>query len=348
MIPYIVFIVVATLLLYKANLYNRNKVPTLVGLFIVFCFTVFRFDVGYDYGPYYVIIENLNIYDLNIFTKWEPLHLPLIWICKQIHFTALYMILITAFSQILVIYSIIKYNKQNMWYLGLVAYVSMFYLTDMSTMRQAAAVGVVLYSFRYISEKRLLPFLLCMLFAYNLHYSSICSILVYVIYNYVNKRNCWLYFSLIFVSFGFVHLLSYTHYAHYVLEFHSNGGNVLKYGYAFFVMVLFVMYKVSKEKDRVVSSGFYVVLLGVFFPFWLGGHIGGRMQQYFFCLLFFMIPRILESYNQRSRNIFYVFFAIFFLFQVYQSHLNAQHAGKDQFIPYQTVFTVDFDCVHLK
>ena len=319
-----------------------------MGLLVVFCFTVFRFDVGYDYGPYYQMIESLNFNSMNDFTKWEPLHLLLIWLCKKFHFTALYMILITAFAQICIQYSIIKYNKIDMWYLGLMAYLSMYYLTDMSTMRQAAAVGVVMCSFKYIAEKRLIPFLLCVLLAYNLHYSSICVVLIYMIYNYVNKRNQLLYFLLILASFSFVNLLTYSHYAIYITDFKSSGGDLLKYVYIVIIIFLFALYKISKKYDPVVSSGFYVLIMGVSLPFMLGGHTGGRMQQYFFCILFFMIPRILELCNQRSRNIFYVFFALFFLLQVYQSHANAVYTGKDQFVPYQTVFSIDFDFVHLK
>lgn len=348
MIPYIIFIFVVSLLLYKANLEGKNRVFSLMGLLVVFCFTVFRFDVGYDYGPYYKLIENLNFNRIDEFTKWEPLHLLLIWLCKKVHFTALYMILITAFAQFCIMYSIIKYNRRNMWYLGMMAYLSMYYLTDMSTMRQAAAVGVIMCSFKFVAEKRLVPFLLCVLIAFNLHYSSICAILIYVIYNYVNKKNQLLYFALIIASFGFVHLLTLTHYKYYVTDFRSAGGDLLKYIYVFVVLILLFLYRTSKKYDSVVSSGFYVLLMGVFVPFILGGHIGARMQQYFFCVLFFMIPRIFESYNQRSRALFCVFFALLFLSQVYQSHINAVYAGKDQFIPYRTVFTVDFNYVRLK
>ena len=74
----------------------------------------------------------------------------------------------------------------------------------------------------------------------------------------------------------------------------------------------------------------------MFLPFLIGGHLGGRVAQYF-CLL---VPRVLRGYTSTVRNWYIFGLSTYFLLLVY---VSTQNPLKTPFTPYQTIFTANLE-----
>lgn len=347
MLSYILFIVLVAFFLYQSNFRDRTRYRAYFACFLIVFIAAFRFDVGFDYSNYYDLIESLDVAELAVFSLWEPAHLILIYICKYFDCTALYMILISLFTTISILYAIYNYNKKTEWFIGVLIYLSLYYLHGFSTMRQAAAVAVILLSYPFIRDGKFLKFLMMQALALLFHYSSICVLPIYFIYNYVNNKNQLLYYALIVVGGSFMHLLSNTRYAVYLGNEDLGGGDKTKYLYIIIILIHYLLYK-KCHCNTPQMKFFYVFLLGCLFPFMFGGHIGARLQEYYFCFAFFVFPQIIVRCGAQMKKIAYCMFALLFVFQVYNSHINAVFAGKDQYIPYRTIFNANLRNPHFK
>lgn len=313
---------------------QKLSLPCLIAITFIYALLILRCDVGWDYSAYYAKIEELDI-ELLAFL-WEPAHIPLVFLAKYYNYPHLYMVLIGCISLSFTIYSIKKYNT-HFWIIGLFVFLGFFYLKGFATMRQAAAVGIIIWGYQFVYQKQFLKYCFCCLLAFLFHYSSIAAIPIYFIYNYINKKNFFLFIFILLCLPGFLFILSSTRYASY-LTTDISGGDVIRYIYILFLATLILLdYKAKALADH--QSFYYVLIIGCFAPFLLGGHIGGRISEYYLCYLYLLTPRVLSNYNRSTRNLTCIFLCILFLFQIYHSHINATE--KDQYIPYTTIFDMN-------
>lgn len=346
MFTYILFISIVAICIYRGDLNSKKKrMRPVIGLSLIFLLLFLRFDVGFDYSPYYELIDRMDITSLEEFSLWEPAHLLFVFLAKYLNFTPLYMMIVAAISLPCTLYAIIKNNEYRQWYIGVMIYLSLWYMHSFSIMRQASAVGIVMLSFPSIREGRLLKFLCYMGGAFLFHYSSVCAIPLYFIYNYINRKRLPLFVVGMVIAMGFIEILRSTRYGVYLDE-DLSGGNVMKYVYIIIALMFAVLYRKRKmhysmENRIIIEQSFYVIIFACCMPFIFGGHIGGRLLEYHIWVCYLSFPRILSAYNLKTRNLYYMFFAMLFIFQIYNSHRNAKFAGKDQYVPYQTIFSAD-------
>lgn len=320
------------------NSLNKRKdsisLSCIIAIIIIYLFLLLRCDVGWDYAPYYRNIEEIDIELLILL--WEPAHIPLVMLAKYYNYPHLYMVLIGCISLTFTLYSIKKYNNRY-WIVGLFVFLGFFYLQGFSTMRQSAAVGIITWGYQFVYKKRIFKYCLCCLLAFLFHYSSIAAIPIYFIYNYVNKKNIFLFIFILVCLPGFLFILSSTRYATY-LTTDISGGDVIRYIYILFLVTLILLdYKAKALAKH--QSFYYVLTIGCFAPFLLGGHIGGRISEYYLCYLYLLTPRVLSNYSRTTRNLTCISLCLLFLFQIYHSHINATE--KDQYIPYTTIFDIN-------
>ncbi|MBU3852008.1 MAG: EpsG family protein [Candidatus Paralactobacillus gallistercoris] len=142
-----------------------------------------RYNVGYDYGTYYqfyltgnhsfekgyVLLNNLaHYFHLSFFTF-------------ELLFSLLTMGLLFIFLR--------KYVRPGLGNLCLLYYFARFYwVRDLGQIRSSLAAVICLFAIKYISEKRLLPFLIITCIAESIHKGSFIIIAAYLMANYFNKH----------------------------------------------------------------------------------------------------------------------------------------------------------------
>lgn len=313
---------------------NSLKLHHIIAIITIYLFLILRCDVGWDYSAYYNVIEDLD-FELLILL-WEPAHIPIVLLARYFNYPHIYMVVIGCISLSFTIYSIKTYNPK-LWVIGVFVFLGLFYLKGFATMRQAAAVGIIVWGYRFVAKKQCIKYLLCCLFAFLFHYSSIAAIPIYYIYNYINKKNISLFIIAILCIPSILFLLSTTRYSSYLQE-DLSGGNVIRFIYILILGGITILdYKAKTIAKH--QALYYVIFLGCFAPFLLGGHIGGRVAEYYLCYFYFLIPRVLTKYNNETKILVCFFFCFLFLFQIYHSHINATE--KDQYIPYTTIFDMN-------
>lgn len=141
------------------------------------------FDIV-DFEPGYVVFEKLVSY-----ISREPLFF-------QIVYSTIFLIEVVHFAN--------QLEKSNFLFLYFFATLGIY--TFMFTgVRQCLAMCICLFSYGFIKKRRLLPFLLCVLLAFQFHKSSVLFVAAYFIYNRkLNMGNVLLY--LVFAAIFYINI----------------------------------------------------------------------------------------------------------------------------------------------
>ena len=231
---------------------------------------------------------------------------------------------ITAFLTLFPIAIFIKRYSVNPL-LSIIIYSSfILYHFSFSGLRQALAIGITTIGYFYVVEKKLIPFLLCVLSAYLIHKSSILFIIVYPLCNIDIKR--WVYILLLAVwllslfslrtIIGYLtsFLFSETSYNEYVIS--GSGSYMLMILYLLFFLMTFLIRVSPYDKT---SKHFSILMLLMLFSQSIGlvTYAAARISFYYLPFLALMLPQFSNSYDRTSRkiiNVCIVIFMIFFFF----------------------------------
>lgn len=173
--------------------YNTRKVAIIyLGLLFLFI-GVMRHDLlgpdSYNYHDYfnlwvdtlsweYLFTHFLLDNGYYAFNKFVRLFVQDFWVFKSI----LYIITFTIYY-----YVIIKNSKNVslslLVFLGIERLIGIFCL-----LRQEVAIAICFYSIKYIKEKKLIPFIICILIALTFHKTAIFFVLAYIFVNHVDDE----------------------------------------------------------------------------------------------------------------------------------------------------------------
>ncbi|TWP22555.1 EpsG family protein [Apibacter muscae] len=186
---YYLILIILTLLSFK----EINKTKLSKSIFIFFCVIFIllaglRVAQGADYWPYFhlYMASNSLIPWNEVFSRALGIEPSYVIISKFIG------IFLLPFNVFLLVYAGISiylkgfsiYNFSPLPFFSLLYFfMPGFFVSDMGHMRQALAGSLCMYSFQYINSRKLLPYLICMLVAYNTHKTSIAFIPAYWIAN---------------------------------------------------------------------------------------------------------------------------------------------------------------------
>lgn len=188
-------------LIYLLPVGGDNKKKIFLG--IVFCQFTFLawqrdFSVGQDTIAYYIGFQNFESMSFAevISFEWEPGYNLSNWIVAKLggdfH---LFLLIVGAF----IYYSFLRfiyYYSENVW-LSVVAFIAFgYYFGSLHILRQYIAISIILYSYPFIQQRRLIPFLLTVAIASSFHLSAILFVVTWFLCRkkLSNKR--------IIISFG--------------------------------------------------------------------------------------------------------------------------------------------------
>ena len=142
-----------------------------------------------------------------------------------------------------------KYSRDYL--LSMVLFITLFFFSSMNTLREALAVAVLAWSYKYIIEKRLLKFLIILLFGILIHQASILMLAAYFVYGKkITRANAVSYFAIAISVFLVIDELIYIaanfnpRYSFYIarLNSYSLGSIMLFTLYASISCLLFYLY----------------------------------------------------------------------------------------------------------
>ena len=335
MLFYIILIITVVLLTGVFFKKEDNKKGYFLASLILTFVAAFRFDVGWDYQTYYEAIDELFLPTL---LRFEPLSLVIALPAILTGNPFLFFILSSFIIYPLAFWSFKKISPYPS--LSLIIYLGLFYLISCSIVRQAIAVSICLFAFRYVLSRSFFKYVLCISLAILFHYSAAVTLVIYPVYH-------WFKFKHIFIGLILCLLLrnillglleSYGLYADYLSRLNDmEGGALTRYFYlliflSFFFIIKFGGYTIEERKM------FSIIAIGLFAPYLLGAAMGERIGYYFIIYYCYLIPKLLQGKKVYKRGLYAMVFSMYFLVMVY---FTASIPGqKSAYTPYRTIFNI--------
>lgn len=323
---------------------SHSNIRKIVGCSFLIFITILRFDVGYDYSGYYQSI--FPSIDFEEYDRVEPANkLIFEWVANQ-HFPPLLFIIYGLITLILFIYSFNNYTKN--FFIAIFVYLALFFIGGLSTIRQEIAVSITLFGYRYVRDNKFWLYLLTCAIAVLFHDTAFVALLIYPFLRIKNIRISVLFtFLLILVLILFIQVLLnlpyFSAFYYYIDNMDSfQGGSINKILYLSLSIGTFFIS--LKKHDRILTNMSLLCLVGTTFMFALGGHVGGRIAEYFTIYFCILIPNILEYYKQYIVRVAGIL-TLWFIANVYTT---TQIPQKTPITPYQTILTVDLSNPHFK
>ena len=333
--------------------YFKSKYQSLIIFLALFLFSALRFDVGWDYTEYVGIIKS-GIDNISN-TRLEPLAKFILQTGAYLEFYPIVFIIFSFLTLYFVHKSITRYSSNHAlsW---LVFYcLPLFFLASLSTIRQSVATAIILFSFKYIYEKKHLKFLLLIWISTLLHYSSIIGLLlIFICKKPFNKTtNIILIFSSFILSeFIYNYLEIFLNidnsmikrYVAFYLDADLHSPTKLQYiYYSIAVLNIFVYDKLVSfnplNKIFIAISSFGIFLFNIlsFEPV-----TASRISAFFIIFWIFLIPEYSKLFEFRSKKIinfmiYSLFIIMFFLYlNIYVTAFESGLNEKNSFIPYKS------------
>ena len=184
---YIILFFISALLFSYGNRVKNKGLKTIlkiISIIIPVLIAGLRYNVGTDYENYvnsYFLVTNDN-YRIEIF------HKLVVMIVQHTFNYYQYIFLIYALVTILIAYKAIddyKIDNKNTFILTY-AYLMLYFIMSLNLMRQCLAVAIIMYSMKYIYNKKIYKYIFCIILATLVHTSAL-IILPFGIVNIISK-----------------------------------------------------------------------------------------------------------------------------------------------------------------
>lgn len=286
-----------------------------------------RYKVGADYSLY------IDLYNREIFSRTEIVNQYLIYLLKMLNMTAEHYIFIMAMITITIFYISIK-RLSNENHTSLLLFIVLgYYAMCFNGIRQMLAMSICLYSIKFISEKNLLKYVLCITFAGLCHTTAFIMYPFYYLYSYkIGLRKSLIIYvigglSFLFYNSIFSLLTTFIHqYSVYSVQnrltFWKPGiGTYLNVILTFSIIFIMISYgkRIKELNER--NNFFYncVLISTIFYSLCLKNALFIRVAYYFAIYMIFIMGDITSNIFKKKNKIIvvlYIFWLIYFTLQM--------------------------------
>lgn len=313
----------------------------------IFLIAALRYEVGTDWPIY------LDYYQwINNGTKSfsEPLFNLM---NKFIHWSVndfQGLITLVAFLSYFFLYKAIDDQSISIPLALLVFFISNSYFTSLNQLRQAIAMPIMLYAYKYIRDKKPLPYFIFCIFASLIHASA----LVYLPLYYVTKvrpslRRYITIFGICIITLPLLQILfkslinasKYAWYSTSVFNTGSEANNFYLLGFVFQLVMLVIMayYRFTSDESDPIYDGmlncYLLSVITLMFTSVLSQVL--RVSQCFAYCQILLVPRMINREKNRTRRI--VLYILIIVLYTAKLLYDTYHLGWNDVIPYQTIFT---------
>lgn len=331
---------------YKSIYYN------LVGICLIVVSAI-RYDVGTDYINTYCNVFNwisigLDTYVEEGFALLNKvillLHGNVQWI-----FACTSIFIIAAF-----LFTIKKNVDEKYWFIALFLFIcSTVYFATMNVVRQYVAIGILIFGFELLKNKKYIKYLITVFIAMSFHSAAFIGIVYMFLYiNFKNKEKILMYIFCVSLLGLVINVGNLVEKVSFILparwtwyltsNFFTNKNNmaILK---TFFPNILFIYMYIKREKlrmndrrfDNYFIAWFIFVIISNLFS---GINVFIRLGQFFDYYIIYIIPLILDLYKgKKIQGTFCFIVILYYLFlTIYSIFISNGHGV----IPYKTIFSI--------
>lgn len=320
-----------------------------IGLWFLFViltfFAGFRWDVGIDWPAYMDVFGGNIIETASWLERMEPanLGLKILLLLNGLEDGGYYLWLMAFITMFFFFYSIRQYSLSP--FLSVVLFVGFgMYFDLMNGVRQYAAISIVVFSWQYLFDKKLIRYILVVFIASLFHMSALIMLPVYFICNMRINKKYLLLFAIISIplSFvisslliGFVSMFAqYETYGDTEFVVANNPLSILRvlFPLSLFAIIIKIYGKLMiTRKTRILTN---LSLLSIFctllFP---GVALLIRIGFYFQVAFIFLIPIISRELSFNSGNLFKWFSIIYSFIYISVTQLSRPIANILPFEP---------------
>lgn len=281
----------------------------LVGAALVAVATL-RYSIGFDYFSYQEIFDKASQ------MSWGELSGPFGSYMGYALINKLIALLGGGYHMVLLVFNVFmtgavfwviwKYSK--MPWISVFLYIALqFFPHSMNLFRQSIATSIIFLGYRFLRDRKPVPYILLVLAAATFHYSVLVMIPVYFI---INMKTDWKHMLAVGVPALFCYIFSeqifdivtsvvFKSYAHYKdsIYWGSNGFHYVVVPAIYFGIVLLFRKKLLEKDPRnniLINSAYYTFILYVFIT---RHFILERFSIYVFPLAMLLIPEILDTFR---------------------------------------------------
>ncbi|MFV5692473.1 EpsG family protein [Flavobacterium sp. LT1R49] len=317
MLVYYVVLFFSSLLAFVSEV-TKSKFLWIVSLLTVSFFAGLRYFVGIDYESYTFIFASIS--DSKTEPAFRIINLIIFFLGLNVQFVFLISSLIT-FS--LFYKGIKRYSDDVFLSVFLLLFCGIF-IESLNIIRQYIAISIFFYGIKYIINKNLIKYIICIALATSFHYSAILLILAYfVLNNNIGK----LWFPILCVAYLLPFILPIQSFFGLIpgYDAYFSSGNVInndanasaELGVGFLSKLLIgfscLFYydrilRLSKESKLYLNGFFiYLFLLSFFRDFM----VMVRLGYYFNVFLVLLIPKFFQVFDKKTRLILYILFIVY-------------------------------------
>lgn len=320
---------------YKFGEIRKSRYLPIIGLLFIILISAIRFDIGWDYGSYY---ESVYPYlDLDSISKKEPISREIIKLSYTYGYPPLLFIVFSLLTYGIAGYAIFKYSANV--YISMLVYLAFFYLQTLGIIRQGLAISIIIMAIPSLMKKKYVVYSILVLIAYFVHSSSIIAFVFIPLFIITNRKALVLIMGFAIFSFYSLKIIVesfFPGYMNYLLNASQfQGGSIMMY--FMLVIVCIVTFYSYKKNNLTMIKLSCISLVGILFPFFLGGHIGGRIASYFYVPLIYSLP-IMFGYNI-NRNFKRLSILTLYVVFIMNIYVDSRNPIKSSLSPYKTIFT---------
>lgn len=340
--PYILLILFFAFVYYSKRTEQKKEQIIFVTILL---FTILRYNIGWDYEKYVLEINKGAEYILSSRYELFPkiiFYISAIWKFYPLAFITCGIIHLCMLRKFI---NKLSSDKPLSWIFYFI--IPLFFLQDLSTIRQAIATQFVLYSYLFIRRNNFFKFILCIFLGSLFHISCLYGLCLLFIgrKRLPNIVNWGLFIISFIVSKNISALLGilsiggrFSIYFSKMFEYHET--SLLNYYYyAINVLILLCYKKITKLNKE---NAIYIQIANwgvVTFNIFIFEPITSTRLSVFFLMFWILILASLPNANNlfKNRIIFLTPFVFVFLFfiMLYVITYNLGLADKVSFIPYQ-------------
>ena len=258
----------------------------------------------------------------------EPLYVIITWLFSLVSHKYTFFLLGWAMIPTIILYYSLKDELQSGFdyiFAFLVIFILGFFAFFVAGIRQTAALSIVLLSYKYLRNNKLVSFLICIGFAYLLHKSSLIFIIAYLIRFFSAKRQyfvivCFAILSFIIIRSGTMNSFSNLYfndtYDRYFNTSYESSQNLS----AFYIQTILLLFcflkrKALSTKDDQFSLLFTLASVGLIFQAMAGQLAEMSRMSFYFCIFqIILFPKVMREYNNWIKIVFIVACIIYLFF----------------------------------
>ncbi len=320
---------------------------TLLSFLPIFVVAAIRYEVGTDwpiYLDYYVWInEGIKGFSEKLFNLMNKI---IRWSVND--FQGL--VVLVAFLSYFFLFKAICDQSISFPLSLLIFFISTSFFASLNQLRQAISMPIMLYAYKYIRDKKPLPYLFWCITASLIHASSLVYLPLYFIARFKpTVRRYVTIFGICVVTLPVLYILlevlinstKYAWYSTSVFNTGSEANNFYLLGFLFQLVMLVIMsyYRFTSDEEDPTYDGmlncYFLSVVTLLFTPVLSQVL--RISQCFGYCQILLVPRMINREKNRTRRIVLYILVV----GLYAAKLlyDTYHLGWNGVIPYQTIFT---------